>query len=64
VFSYLDKVAKDASPCPPPDPVRHVEIINNIYRPEVTEKVLFGVISPEEGVKILRVKASELLAKN
>ncbi len=62
VFNFVGWVAKEASPCPPPDPVKHTEIINNIYRPEVVEKVLMGVITPEEGARILRTRAAELLA--
>jgi multiple sugar transport system substrate-binding protein len=62
VFNYVGWVAKEASPTPPPDPVKNTEIYNNVYKPEVIEKVLFGVITPEEGAKVLREKASELLA--
>lgn len=62
VFRFVGWVAQEASPAPPPDPVRHTEVINNVYRPEVVEKVLFGVITPEEGARILRARASELLA--
>ena len=62
VFNYVGWVAKEASPCPPPDPVKHNEIVNNIYKPQVVEQVFFGKITPEEGAKLLRTKANELLA--
>jgi multiple sugar transport system substrate-binding protein len=62
VFGFVGWVAKEASPTPPPDPVKNTEIYNNVYKPEVVEKVLFGVITPEQGAKILRDKATELLA--
>jgi len=62
VFNYVGWVAKEASPTPPPDPVKSTEIEKNVYKPEVIEKVLFGVITPQEGARILREKATQLLA--
>jgi multiple sugar transport system substrate-binding protein len=62
VFNFVGWVAKEASPTPPPDPVKSTEIEKNVYKPEVIEKVLFGVITPEEGAKLLHDKATELLA--
>lgn len=62
VFTYLGWLTKEASPCPPPDPVKAAEIEENIYYPEVVEKVLFGVITPDEGARILRERANALLA--
>ncbi len=62
VFNFVGWVAKEASPCPPPDPVKNTDIYTNVWRPQVIEKVLFGVITPEQGAKVLRDKATELLA--
>ena len=52
MFDYLDRVVADSSPIPPADPVGHADIVNNIFFPQVVDPVLFGQITPEEGVKI------------
>jgi len=62
VFAYLARVAKDSSPIPPPDPVGHTEIVNNVYKPNF-DKVMYGVLPVTDAVKILREQASVILAK-
>jgi len=64
VFDYLERVGQDISPVPPPDPVGHADIRNNVLRALVVDPVLYGQITPEEGVQILREEASAILAKN
>jgi len=49
---------------PPPDPVGHSDIRNNVLAPLVVDPVLYGQITPEEGAQILREEASAILAKN
>ncbi len=61
VFDYLDRVAEEARPIPPPDPPGASDLINNVYYPQVVDPVLFGVISPEEGVRRLRQEAPQIL---
>jgi multiple sugar transport system substrate-binding protein len=63
VFAYVARVAKDGSPIPPPDPVGHTEIMNNVYKPTF-DKVMYGALSVDEGVKILREQATAILKKN
>ena len=64
MFDYMDRVVADSSPIRPPDPVGHADITNNIYFPQVVDPVLYGQLSPEEGVAILREQASLILAEN
>jgi ABC-type sugar transport system, periplasmic component len=63
IFNYLDRVSKDAAPTPPPEPAKHADILNNVYQPIVIEQVFYGQITPEDAVKQLRQKATEILAK-
>jgi len=62
VFAYVARVAKDGSPIPPPDPVGHTEIVNNVYKPNF-DKVMYGVLPVTDAVKMLREQASAILAK-
>lgn len=64
MFDYLDRVVADSSPIPPADPVGHADIRNNVFYPQVVDPVLFGQITPEEGVQILRDEATTILAGN
>ncbi len=62
VFDYLDRIQKDVAPIPPPDPVGNTDLINNVFDKLVVDPVMFGVISPEEGMRILRREAARILA--
>jgi multiple sugar transport system substrate-binding protein len=61
VFEYLDRIQGDVAPIPPPDPVGNTDLINNVFIPRVVDPVMFGVIAPLEGMKILRREASRIL---
>ena len=61
MFEYMGRVAKDCSPLPPPDPVKHAELRNGVYYPEIIDPVMYGQMSPEEGAKRLRQLAPEVL---
>lgn len=63
VFEYLDRVAKDAAPTPPPEPARHAEIRANVYVPLIREQVFYGVLSPEEAAKQLRLQGTAILQR-
>ncbi len=63
MFEYVARAEKDSSPVPPPDPVGHSDIVHNVWGPEFVDPVCFEQISPEEGVKVLREMADEILAK-
>jgi multiple sugar transport system substrate-binding protein len=63
VFEFLDRIQKDAAPIPPPDPVGNTDLINNVFIPLVVDPVMFGVISPLEGMKVLRREATRILGR-
>ncbi len=62
-LEYMGRIEKDSSPIKPPDPPGHANIVNNIWHPEVVDPMRYGKITPEEAVKILRDRASAILAK-
>lgn len=64
MFEYMARVEKDSSPLPPPDPVKHAEVINNVYWPEFMDPILYGQMDVEDGVKRFRELASEILAED
>jgi multiple sugar transport system substrate-binding protein len=63
-FDFLARVEKDNSAIRPPDPPGYGDIVNNVYNPQFWQPILYGQITPEEGAKLLREQASEILAKN
>jgi multiple sugar transport system substrate-binding protein len=63
VFDYLARIQKSVAPIPPPDPVGNTDLVNNVFIPQVMDPVMFGVISPEEGMKRLRQEAAKILGK-
>jgi multiple sugar transport system substrate-binding protein len=63
MFDYLKRVEADSSPIRPPDPAGHADLVNNVFLPEVIDPVMFGLITPEEGVATLREMGSEILAQ-
>lgn len=64
MFAFLASVAEDASPIQPPDPPGAADIRDNVYNPLFVEQVLFGIVTVEEGVAILREEANRILAEN
>jgi multiple sugar transport system substrate-binding protein len=64
MFQYLGRVEKDSSPLPPPDPIKHAEVINDVYWPEFMDPILYGQISVEDGIARFRELASEILAED
>ncbi|MBI1878340.1 MAG: extracellular solute-binding protein [Chloroflexi bacterium] len=63
MFDYLKRVEADSSPIRPADPPGHADLVNNVFLPEVIDPVMFGLITPEEGVATLREMGSEILAQ-
>jgi len=63
MFEFLQRVDGDNSPIPPPNAVNHTDIINNVYFPQFIDPVLYGQISPEDGVKMFREMAEEILSE-
>jgi hypothetical protein len=63
VFEYLDRIQKDVASIPPPDPVGNTDLINNVFIPRVVDRVMFGVITPLEGMRTLRREAGRILGR-
>jgi multiple sugar transport system substrate-binding protein len=63
MFDFLGVVEGYNSPIRPPDPPGHGDINANVYLAQVVEPILYGQLSPEEGVKILRQEAELILAQ-
>jgi multiple sugar transport system substrate-binding protein len=63
VYDYLARLGQDSTPYSTvPDPLGVEDIRVNVYYPEFTDPVRYGVITPEEGVATLRTRADEILA--
>jgi multiple sugar transport system substrate-binding protein len=63
MFAYLDRVAKDVQPIPPPDPPGHTELVKNVFVPRVMDPVAYGRLQPEKGAALLRQEVNSILAK-
>ncbi len=63
MFRFLGEVEGYNSPIRPPDPAAHADINNNLYIPQVVEPVLYGILSPEDAVKLLREEAELILSR-
>lgn len=63
-FDFVAQVTEDASPIPPPNPVGYTDINTNVYGPMLTEPVLFGLVSAEEGIETYRTEAQAILDAN
>jgi multiple sugar transport system substrate-binding protein len=63
-FEFIAAISDDVSPNPPPDPQGWSDISANVYSALFIEPVLYGLISVEEGVALLRSEANAILAQN
>jgi len=63
-FDFLVRVEADSSPVPPPDPTGYLDIRTNVYDPQFIEPVVYGEMTPEEGVEFFREEANRILAQN
>jgi len=64
IFDFIAHVSEDASPIPPPPPAGYTDINTNVFGPMFVDPVLYGMISPEEGVEIFREEAQAILDAN
>ena len=62
-MAFVGRVEGDSSPLPPADPAAHSDVYNNVFLPEFIDPVLLGEMSPEEGVKIFREMANDILSR-
>jgi multiple sugar transport system substrate-binding protein len=60
-FRFVAQVTEDASPIPPPDPPNWSDFNSNVYGPLFTQPVLFGEMSPEDGVVVLIEEGNKVL---
>jgi len=63
MFDFLGAIEDYNSPIRPPDPVAHGDINSNVYLAQVVEPFLYGQMSAEEAVALLRQEAEILLAQ-
>lgn len=63
MFEFLARVEEDNSPLPPPNPAAHGVIFDNAFNPLMIDPVLFGEISPEQGVALFEEEAVRLLTE-
>jgi multiple sugar transport system substrate-binding protein len=64
IFDYIAKISEDASPIPPPPPAGYTDINTNVFSPMFVDPVLYGQISPEEGVETFRTEAQAIIDAN
>ncbi len=63
MFRYLGVIEDNNSPIRPADPAGHADIQNNVWGPEFVEPVMYGMLSPEEAVVILREEVTRILSQ-
>lgn len=63
-FNFIELVQQDASPLPPPEPQGWTDINSNVYGPMFIEPILYGQISVEDAVALLREEATLILEQN
>jgi multiple sugar transport system substrate-binding protein len=61
-FDFLERVAADSSPLPPPDPPNWSNFTSNVYGPLFAQPLLFGQFTPEDGVVILEEEGNKVLS--
>jgi multiple sugar transport system substrate-binding protein len=64
MFDFLAAASAAASPVPPPDPPGWGDVLNNVYNPLFSARVLYRQITPEQGAQLLREEANLILHKN
>jgi multiple sugar transport system substrate-binding protein len=64
MFDFLSTTSVDASPVPPADPPGWGDVLNNVYNPLFSARVLYRQITPEQGAQLLREEANLILRKN
>lgn len=64
VFDFIAAIGEIAQPVPPPDPAGYTEINENVILPQLTDPVLFGMISAEEGWETFVREANIILEQN
>ncbi|HEX6387624.1 MAG TPA: carbohydrate ABC transporter substrate-binding protein, partial [Anaerolineae bacterium] len=58
-FDFLNEI--EVSPIQPPDPAQHNDVVSNVYAPLVVDPIMYGQITPEEGVTLFMEEANALL---
>ncbi len=60
-FRFVAAVAEDSSPIPAPDPANWSNFTGNVFGPLFHDPILFGQLSVEDGVALLREEANKVL---
>jgi multiple sugar transport system substrate-binding protein len=63
LFDYMKGITEIASPIFPPNPAGYTDISNNVFS-VIVDEVLYGQISPEEGVAQYKEQAQAILDEN
>lgn len=63
-FDFIELVAQDAAPLPPPEPQGWTDISSNVYGPMFMEPILYGQMSVEDAVALLRDESNLILEAN
>ncbi|MGI8383456.1 ABC transporter substrate-binding protein [Robertmurraya sp. P23] len=62
IFQYVEKVSRNVSKSDSPDPLGNSEVIRVLK--DITDKILFKKITPEDGAKMFREEAERILQSN
>ncbi len=62
IFQFIADISSTASPVPPPDPVGYSDIVSNVLAPELTDPVLFGMESAQDGYNTFVADANAILS--
>jgi multiple sugar transport system substrate-binding protein len=62
VFEYVEQASKYVSKANPHDPLGSAVVIRTLN--DISEKILFKQITPEEGAKAFREQAEKILGRN
>jgi multiple sugar transport system substrate-binding protein len=60
-FRFVAQIAADSSPIPAPDPANWSNFTGNVFGPLFHDPILFGQLSVDEGVVLLREEANKVL---
>lgn len=60
-FDFIERITADSSPIPLPDPPKWSDFANNVYAALFANPILYGQITPEEAVGMLREEANAVL---
>jgi multiple sugar transport system substrate-binding protein len=60
-FDFIERITADSSPIPQPDPPNWSNFATNVYAALIANPLLYGQLSPEDAVTMLRSEANAVL---